>query len=405
MENGVLTLVVSASGVKGCDAWRVRVGFLVVVLGWFAGWWLLARVPRLTRAEGGSSLGDPASLSSVSVLIPARDEARNLPHLLASLSDQTATPLEVIVIDDGSVDDTAAVAREFGARVLNSAPLPEGWTGKSWACAQGADAALGTVLVFLDADVRLLPGGLAAVVDAQRRTGGLLSVQPYHRMERPYERLSAVFNTIAVMGVGIAGLGRDGRAHGAFGPCVVCSAEDYRQVGGHGAVRDEILEDLALGRVFAEAGLAVRGAGGQSTVEFRMYPQGLGQLVEGWSKNMASGSTRIGWVRLLATIVWVCGAMSASAEMVQWLLGVGSASTGDVWVGYLLFAVQLATMWRQLGNFGWWPVMAYPVPFAAFALVFFDSLWLTVVRRRVRWRGRTIPLPERRGAVRRARER
>jgi 4,4'-diaponeurosporenoate glycosyltransferase len=169
-------------------------------------------------------------------------------------------------------------------------------------------------------------------------------------------------------------------------------------------VRDEILEDLALGKVFADSGQPVHGAGGRSTVEFRMYPQGLGQLVEGWSKNMASGSARIGRVRLLATIVWVCGVMGASAEMVQWLVGVGSASTADVWVGYLLFAAQLAVMWRQLGNFGWWPVVAYPIPFAAFVVVFFDSLWLTVVRRRVRWRGRTIPLPERRGSLRRARE-
>jgi 4,4'-diaponeurosporenoate glycosyltransferase len=402
-RNSLREALVPTAGAKWCDADGVRVGLFVVVIGWFAGWWLLSRVPRLTpsRSVDGPS---GSALASVSVIIPARNEAHNLPHLLGSLNAQSPGPREVIVVDDGSTDGTAAVARDLGATVIQSAPLPDGWTGKSWACSQGAEAASGAVLVFLDADVRLLEGGLAAVVDAHQRLGGLLSVQPYHRMERPYERLSAVFNTIAVMGVGVAGPGREGRSNGAFGPCLVTSTEDYHRVGGHGAVRDEILEDLALGKVFADSGQPVHGAGGRSTVEFRMYPQGLGQLVEGWSKNMASGSARIGRVRLLATIVWVCGVMGASAEMVQWLVGVGSASTADVWVGYLLFAAQLAVMWRQLGNFGWWPVVAYPIPFAAFVVVFFDSLWLTVVRRRVRWRGRTIPLPERRGSLRRARE-
>lgn len=379
----------------------VRPGLLLLLAGWLAGWWLLARVPRLTR----STVDDAAALAGgVSIVVPARNEAESLPHLLASLAGQTPAPDQVIVVDDGSTDGTAEVARRFGATVVESSPLPDGWTGKSWACMQGADVASGDTLVFLDADTRLLPGGLAAVVSEQRRRGGVLSVQPYHRMERLYERLSAVFNVIAVMGVGIASPGRSGRARGAFGPCIVCRSEDYARVGGHGAVADEILEDLALGRVFAEAGLEVRGAGGRDVVEFRMYPDGPAQLVEGWSKNMASGSATIGAARLVATVVWVCGAVAASAELVQWLLGAGSATTAEVWVAWAAFALQLGVMLRQLGNFGLWPALAFPLPFVAFVVVFFDSLWLTVVRRRVRWRGRTVPLPRRRGGSRRSQE-
>ena len=379
----------------------VRPGLLLLLAGWLAGWWLLARVPRLTR----STVDDAAVLAGgVSIVVPARNEAESLPHLLASLVGQTPAPDQVIVVDDGSTDGTAEVARRFGATVVESSPLPDGWTGKSWACMQGADVASGDTLVFLDADTRLLPGGLAAVVSEQRRRGGVLSVQPYHRMERLYERLSAVFNVIAVMGVGIASPGGSGRARGAFGPCIVCRSEDYARVGGHGAVADEILEDLALGGVFAEAGLEVRGAGGRGVIEFRMYPDGPAQLVEGWSKNMASGSATIGVARLVATVVWVCGAVGASAELVQWLLGTGSATTAEVWVAWAAFALQLGVMLRQLGNFGLWPALAFPLPFVAFVVVFFDSLWLTVVRRRVRWRGRTVPLPKRRGGSRRSQE-
>ena len=381
---------------------EVRPGIALLLIGWVAGWWLLARVPRLRQVAGEV---DPAiSAGGVSVIIPARNEAENLPHLLSSLEGQYPAPSQVIVVDDGSTDATSEVARRFGTVVVESSPLPDGWTGKSWACMQGADVASGDTLVFLDADTRLLPGGLAAVLSAHRRHGGLLSVQPYHRMRRVYERLSAVFNVIAVMGVGVATPGRSGRARGAFGPCVVCRAEDYARVGGHGAVAAEILEDLALGRVFAEAGFPVRGAGGRGAIEFRMYPDGPGQLVEGWSKNMASGSASIGVVRLVATIVWVCGAVASSVELVQWLVGSGSTATAGVWLAWMAYALQFGVMLRQLGNFGVLAAVLYPVAFAVFVLVFFDSLWLTVVRRRVRWRGRTVPLPQRRRGSNRTRE-
>jgi 4,4'-diaponeurosporenoate glycosyltransferase len=369
---------------------------LLMVVGWMAGWWLLWRVPRVDRPTPTSSGGfGGAFLSDVSVIVPARNEAANLPHLLGSLAVQEPMPGEIIVVDDASTDATAEVARAHGATVVDAGSLPDGWTGKSWACAQGAALATGSTLVFLDADVRLIPGGLAAVVAERQRRGGVLSVQPYHRMRRLYERLSAVFNIIAVMGVGIASPGRDGRAWGAFGPCLVCAADDYRSIGGHGAVRSEILEDLALGRVFNEAGVAVWGAGGRGTVEFRMYPAGAGQLIEGWSKNMASGSATIARVRLLATLVWVTGAVASSIHLVQLALGSSTWSTSDVLAAWFVFALQFGVMLRQLGNFGWLTAVAYPVTVSAFVLVFFRSLWLTVVRRQVRWRGRAVALPGR----------
>lgn len=374
----------------------------MLVVGWVAGWFLLTRVPRLgapRSSELRESLGSTGG--GVSIVIPARNEGDNLPDLLATLAAQTPAPTEVIVVDDGSTDGTAAVARSHGALVVESAALPPGWTGKSWACMQGADLATGDTLVFLDADTRLLPDGLAAVLAAQRRRSGLFSVQPYHRMVRAYERLSAVFNTIAVMGVGIAAPGRPESARGAFGPCIVCDADAYTSIGGHGAIANEILDDIALGHAFAEAGYPVNGAGGRGVIEFRMYPHGVSQLIEGWSKNIASGSASVGLVRLVAIIAWVCGAVASSSEVVQWLVGTGSATTAEVWVAWAAFALQLGVMLRQLGNFGWWPAVFYPVAFATFVLVFFVSLWLTLVRRRVRWRGRTVPLPQRRGGAHR----
>ncbi len=104
------------------------------------------------------------SMPSLSVIIPARNEAHNLPTLLGSLAAQSVRPCEILVVDDGSTDRTAEVARELGARVIASEPLPEGWRGKTWACHQGAQAATGELLCFVDADTWFEPGGLARIL-------------------------------------------------------------------------------------------------------------------------------------------------------------------------------------------------------------------------------------------------
>ena len=153
-----------------------------------AGIALLWRIPRC-RTEDGEQKPCPP----ISVIIPARNEEGNISHLLGSLKGQHPAPLEVLVVDDGSEDSTARAARDAGAKVLTSVPLTSGWTGKTWACHQGAVAAEGRLLVFMDADTRLAPGGLRRIVDTFLRTPGALSIAPFHLTERPYEELLRFF--------------------------------------------------------------------------------------------------------------------------------------------------------------------------------------------------------------------
>src|SRR5664280_1275357 len=128
----------------------------------------------------------PVGTERVSVLLPVRDEAYRVTDCLRSLlAQQRVAELELLVLDDGSTDATAAIVRrEAGAdprlRLLTGAPLPSGWLGKPHACAQLAAAATGTVLVFLDADVVLAPTAIAATV-ALLRTTGLDVLSPYPR--------------------------------------------------------------------------------------------------------------------------------------------------------------------------------------------------------------------------------
>ena len=172
----------------------VALGLVSEVVRWSVGGWLLARVPRCRVAPRADNRFD------CSIIIPARDEAQSLPGLLASLL-HAGDGIEIIVVDDGSTDGTAEVASVGGARVIVASALPVGWTGKAWACATGARAATSRTLVFLDADTTFEAGGFARVMAESRARRGLVSVQPYHSVERPYEHLSAFFNVIGLMGV------------------------------------------------------------------------------------------------------------------------------------------------------------------------------------------------------------
>jgi glycosyltransferase involved in cell wall biosynthesis len=149
--------------------------FLIHTLCWLAGFLILWRISTLPQP------GDNEEGETLSLVIPARNEVLRLPHLLASLKNQSHPPLEILVVDDHSDDDTAALAMQGGARVLASAPLPKGWRGKTWACHQGAHAAKGKWLLFLDADVTLQPTALGQILTACRANGGAVSVLPYHR--------------------------------------------------------------------------------------------------------------------------------------------------------------------------------------------------------------------------------
>jgi 4,4'-diaponeurosporenoate glycosyltransferase len=360
---------------------------VLVAVGLLSGVLLLARLPRVPVA-GPASTG-----TSVSVVVPARDEQARLPRLLESLARQGGQAFELLVVDDGSQDATAEVARRAGARVLSARDRPAGWLGKPWACHQGAMAATGDVLVFLDADVWLAPDALARLVAAHRRRApdGLLSVQPYHEVRRPHEQLSAVCNTVSVLASGMAAVGAPATAEVAFGPCLVTRADDLRAVGGFESVAGEVAEDLALAAAYRASGRPVVCLGGGDAVRFRMYPDGMASLAEGWTKNLAVGASRAaGWPRVGA-VAWVAAGMAVLAGAVvdpsAWVLG-----------AWALYGVELWWMLRRLGSFHPLTAVLFPVPLLAFVGLFARSALVHLLGRPVSWRGRRLELS--RGTVR-----
>jgi len=176
---------------------RLAVAVLFLLIGVFLMW----DVRSVTRHRRKGHDSDRPDRLKVSVIIPARNEAQRIAPLLKSLTRQSAPPHEVLVVDDESVDDTAAIARGLGATVIAGQALPEGWSGKPWACWQGVQQSTGDALLFLDADTWLEPAGLESLSGALRDKGGLVTVQPYHVTVKAYEQLSAIFNIVVAAGM------------------------------------------------------------------------------------------------------------------------------------------------------------------------------------------------------------
>lgn len=341
---------------------------LVTLALWAAGF----RLRRHLEPAVGAGLPGPSDAPpDVSVIIPARNEAHNLPALLGSLTTQAVPPREILVVDDGSTDATAEVARAHGATVIPSKPLPEGWRGKTWACHQGAEAAAGGRLLFVDADTWFEPDGLGRILAAYR--GGALSVGPFHAVARPYEDLSLFFNLGMTVGTVPEGL---------FGQMLLIDRESYRRGGGHAAVRGWILENYRWAGVLRAAGVPVRSGTGRGVFSFRMYPGGLRDLVEGWTKAFASGAGQTPRGVLLLTVAWKVGLMLAP---MGWMM------TGDAlrWgVMYLLCAAQVGWFGGRVGAFRGAAALFYPVPLVFFFAVFARSAMRS--GRRVQWKGREI---------------
>ena len=370
-------------------------GLAGLVLGWH-------------RRAIGEVASEPSGPPSVSVVIPARDEERTLPRLLGSLAAQDPTPTEVIVVDDGSSDRTAAVGRAAGARVVAALSPPDGWAGKPWACQQGVDASSGEVLVLRAADTWLAPDALARLIAVHGALApeGLLSVQPHHHVERPYEQLSLFPNVVAILAAGIwlpttrvgsrrsegtrpsLSSTRTRRGVVAFGPCLVTRREALAAVGGFGAVRGEVLEDVALAAAYQREGRPVAALSGAEAVGFRMYPDGLGHLVEGWTKNLAGGAGRAPLLPTIGAVLWVAALAALSAEAVL-------RPSSWVALAWALAATQFWWLARRAGTFSPWAALLFPIPLWTFVALFLRSAWHRVVRRRVHWRGRAIEVGRR----------
>ncbi|MDP4002044.1 glycosyltransferase family 2 protein [Methylobacterium sp. NEAU K] len=259
---------------------------------------LAALLPTVLAAMNLLALRRPAPEADpglVSILIPARNEADNIDGTVRAALASIAVPVEVIVGDDHSTDDTARIVRAIGdprLRIVPVPPLPEGWTGKNHACAHIAGLARGRHLMFIDADVRLEPDAAAALAAQARRTGAaLISGVPRQRTETLGELLTVPMIDFLLVGYLPVPLMRrrlDPALGAACGQLILIEAASYAAIGGHGAIRAFLHDGVRLPRLLRAAGYRTDLVAGAGLATCRMY-HGFAQAWAGFSKNAHEG--------------------------------------------------------------------------------------------------------------------
>ena len=332
---------------------------------------------------------------SVTVLVPARDEARTITSCVASLLDQQDIPeLSVHVLDDASSDNTAELAiiaangdPRFRLERGTGEP-PTGWLGKTWACHRLAQEATGSVLVFVDADVQLSSSAVAcAVTQLRERKLAFLSAWPRQQSETPLARLVQPlqqWSWLSTLPLDLAESGSDPRLAAANGQFLVIDAAAYRQAQGHASVQSEVLDDIELARSFKRAGHRTGLADASLVATCLMYRTDQ-ELIAGYSKSLwrAFGTPRSG-LAVAGTLVgiYVAPVLALRGRTHDRALAVVSYAAG---VASRIVAAQTT------GGRVWPDVALHPVSIAAFA-----GLTITSIRRQRRgrnlWRGRPVSI-------------
>lgn len=348
-------------------------------------WAILGRPRFLKRTSTTDDLKQ-----SVSVIIPARNEEDNIALLLKSLQNQSLRPIEIIVVDDGSEDATARIARELGASVVEAGALPSGWKGKSWACHQGSKHATGDWLLFLDADLLFGDDAIASLLNLGKDKPMAYSVCPYHTIRSPYEELSAFFNVLMLAGSNAFTPFPDDHPL-LFGQCLFVRNDDYHKIGTHESIKGEILENFQLSKKFQENGIPCTSLLGKGLISMRMFPEGINQLSSSWQKGFTSGAAQTTPRALALSSVWLSGLMCTLTSFA--LIAMDTSNTAYLFTtaaAYLLGAIQCLYVFRLAGNFSILNALFFPVTLLFYQGVFFTSLIKKKMGIKPEWKGRQI---------------
>jgi glycosyltransferase involved in cell wall biosynthesis len=338
---------------------------------------------------------DPRLRPRVTVIVPARNEEGDLEATVRSVLAQDGVELEVIVINDHSTDGTGAIIDRLAAedprvRPMHNPPPRKGWLGKANAMAHGAAAAMGDYIVFTDADITHKPGCcLAAVREMQDHQLALLSMMPLFIWETIWENAAAPAFLLAMTNFLSGPIhdpdSEDALAIGAF---IMVDADTYRAVGGHEAIRGEMLDDVMLARHFKLRG---------KRVAFRVAPQCLSVRMYNSARSVFYGSIKnclavFGdsfWLAIPLALTFAIGGVSVLAApfvgVMLWnptLLALGAFVYFEVWFAVVLGSSYMKTDLLKLAGF----VVGVPLLLCAAAVATYQAIFYGAVL----WRGRAI---------------
>jgi hypothetical protein len=353
----------------------------------------------------------PIALPTLAVVIPAYNEAVNLEDCVAAvLQSQLPDPqqLQVWIADDESTDGTPIIAQRLAdqderVHLIAVPPRPTDvrWMGKNWACTQAAAQAQGEYLLFIDADVRLKPEAvMTALLSAQMQQADLLSAMPQIECGCLAEWLAQpLMIRMLIAGFNPKGVNDAAQPEVAFaaGPFMLFRRTAYDQIGGHWAVADQLVEDVALARRIKAQGLRMRLMFGTAVMTVRMY-RSFGSLWEGWTKNLHLGAQRQVTGTLLIALIAGCFAVPCLVLLLstmEFLLGwqwamVPLWGAAGLWIWessrwqQQAVAMQLPTRYGWLRGLGGLLVAAIAIA----SIIKTETGWGWT------WRGRPLALPQ-----------
>ena len=334
----------------------------------------------------------------ISVIIPARNEARNIERCVRSILATDYKPIEVIVVDDRSTDGTAELVEPATGgrlRLVRGAELPPGggWFGKQWAIVQGYRVARGELLLFADADTKHEPELIPrAVQGLQAEHVDLFTVLPRQEMKSFWERVIQPHVFLALeTGVGDLRLVNRTRTEWraiANGQFILTPRSAYESVGTHEAVRHSVVDDLLLAQAYVRSGKDIFLVHAQEFMATRMYGS-LREILAGWTKNLASGvplmAPPLRWVRAIVPYLMWIPSLFWLAPPIVWLItgwhvaAIATLISLVTWIA--VYASERAPVWYAA---------LYPLGAAIVAFIMLRSAWRG---RRIEWRGRSYSPP------------
>jgi chlorobactene glucosyltransferase len=344
----------------------------------------------------------PVDAPLISVCIPARNEERNIRACLESVLAQDYPAVEVIVLDDRSVDGTSEILDQFTAanfRKVSGLDLPPGWAGKPHALYQASAAARGEWLCFVDADTFLSPNALSACYNKAIETkADMFTIMTFQILGSFWEKvvmplvmtaLSVGFSPRKVNDPGR----RDAIANGQF---ILIKRSVYDAIGGHESVKDQIVEDKAISELVKWSGFRLIVADGRQVARTRMYTS-LPDMWEGWTKNIYLGlrdSAGLLWLGVFGALV----SLLAAVFVPIWpLLGFFWLQTNGGWMAVIVL-LQSLFFWGYLihvragvaraMNISSAYAITTAIGAAVFAAMMITSAFRVLSGRGVSWKGR-----------------
>lgn len=369
--------------------------------------WIILPAITMWRVRRSRELRDvPSQVAPdaplVSVIVPARNERRNIETCIRSVLAGRYEHLELVVVDDRSTDGTADVATALSrndarVRLVANPELPDGWFGKPWACATGAESAHGEIFCFTDADARHGPDLIARAVNAMDAGKlDMLSVAGRQELGGFWERViqPQIFWMLGSRYGGTESVNRSPRVADkiANGQCIFVRRAAYESIGGHGAVRHQVAEDVALAQRLFASGKRTELILGDQELTTRMYTS-LGEIMAGWRKNVfVGGKEAMPWgklgqamfpivllsfplLTLLPLFVFVAAMVAGGAPWLSLAAGIALAAQVVTWA-----AVHA---WMR-GSIVYAPL--FPLGAAVVVVIIVQSM---LRGKRVEWKGRS----------------